>query len=422
MGERGRRTLSARAAGPLVREARRALRAVLRHLTAERRTVRQGLVALAISTAVGILAGVALGSIDGLLRRVPGLLVLVPAAIGMRGAIFGALGSRLGTGMLTGQYERTLRRGSFTQTNVEAAALLTLVSSVLAALFARGSAAVLSLGSIPLLDLTIVSTAGGVVASTFILGGVLGLAASAERRNWDMDAIGSPLITAVGDVVTLPALVLATLLLANRFVAEALGVAALLAAGAAVHRGLLRAAPQTRRIVAQSIPVLAVAAFLDILAGTVLQTRLDALNPALLVLVPPFLACCGSLGGMLSARLASDLHLGMLTPRLVPQRYVGLETSIVVVLAVPAFAAVGALADVAARLAGFASPGALQMAGAALIGGAFATVLLSAVAYAAAAATYQLGLDPDNYGVPLVTATMDLLGIVCLVTAISLVA
>ncbi|MBW3621285.1 MAG: magnesium transporter [Actinobacteria bacterium] len=42
------------------------------------------------------------------------------------------------------------------------------------------------------------------------------------------------------------------------------------------------------------------------------------------------------------------------------------------------------------------------------------------MAYGAAVATFRFGLDPDNHGIPIVTATMDLAGILCLVSAMTL--
>ena len=39
--------------------------------------------------------------------------VAIPAAIAMRGATFGALGARLGTAILTGQFEPTTKRDSY---------------------------------------------------------------------------------------------------------------------------------------------------------------------------------------------------------------------------------------------------------------------------------------------------------------------
>ena len=61
---------------------------------AEQRTLRQGLVALALSTLAGFVAGLTLAHITGTLQELPGLIVLIPAAVGMKGTIFGAIGAR----------------------------------------------------------------------------------------------------------------------------------------------------------------------------------------------------------------------------------------------------------------------------------------------------------------------------------------
>ena len=75
---------------------RRATR-LFRSLRAERRTLRQGLVALVLSTVAAFIAGLTLSGIGDTLQALPGLIILIPAAVGMRGTIFGAIGARLGT-------------------------------------------------------------------------------------------------------------------------------------------------------------------------------------------------------------------------------------------------------------------------------------------------------------------------------------
>ena len=92
-------------AGPrpaLVRRARR----LLGYWRSETRTLRQGLVALVISTAAGFVAGLTLAHITGTLAALPGLLILIPAAVGMKGTIFGAIGARLGTANAAGEIGR----------------------------------------------------------------------------------------------------------------------------------------------------------------------------------------------------------------------------------------------------------------------------------------------------------------------------
>src|SRR5260370_26688119 len=94
---------------------------------------RQGLAALSVSSGGDLVAGLTLGAITHTLQALPGLLVLVPAAIGMRGNIFGALGSRLGTAIHTGEFRLSRRAETLVGQNILASLTLTLsVSAALA--------------------------------------------------------------------------------------------------------------------------------------------------------------------------------------------------------------------------------------------------------------------------------------------------
>jgi mgtE-like transporter len=402
---------------------RRLVRAVVSHWSNERATLRQGVTALTICVTVTLFAGIILGAMDGVLEETPGLLVLVPSAIGMRGAIFGALAARLGTGMLTGQFTTSLRRGSFTAANVEAALLLSLITAVATAALAWGASALFGLTTIDVLRLVLVSSVGAVVASVAVLAVTLVLARTAQARSWDMDAIGTPVITATADISTLPALLLGVLLLGNPAVPFVLGGLLVVAAVGAVVLGLRNPSPLTRRVMRESLPVLSYAAVMGVLAGTVLETRLETLvtDPALLVAVPPFIASSGALGGILSARLSSQLHVGLIEPARAPDAPAALEGSLTLVLAVTGFTVVGLATWVGASVFGIAAPPAWQLVVGLVSGGLLATVLLFFVAYYAATASYRFGLDPDNSAIPIVTSSMDFLGILCLVIGISLV-
>jgi mgtE-like transporter len=114
----------------------------------ERRTLRQGLVALTLSTAASFVAGLTLGHLTDTLGLLPGLLVLIPAAVGMRGTIFGAIGARLGTSAAAGLFEVNLRRDGVLGQNVEVAFLTTILSSVWLAALAKLAATVLGQHSI----------------------------------------------------------------------------------------------------------------------------------------------------------------------------------------------------------------------------------------------------------------------------------
>src|SRR4051812_42706320 len=175
--------------------------------------------ALLVSSAGDLLAGLTLGAITHTLENLPGLLVLVPAAIGMRGNIFGALGSRLGTAIHTGQFSLARRRDTVVGQNVLASLSLTLSISLALAVLAKAVAVGFGLGhTISIADFVVISILGGAISSVAVLGLTLGVAAASVRRDWDMDNVAAPLVTAAGDMVTLPSLFLATFLVQVRIV------------------------------------------------------------------------------------------------------------------------------------------------------------------------------------------------------------
>lgn len=410
------RWLRAHARIPLVAD-------IAAHWLHERSTLRQGFVALGLGISIALLAGVVLGAMDRLLERLPGLLTLVPAAIGMRGATFGALGARLSTGMLTGQVERqpheSVRR-SFLGQNIEATVVLSAVTAVLLAVVARGAAAALNIETIDVWALTVVSMVATIVSSAMVLAIVLALLRTAERRRWDMDAIGTPVISSTADITTMPALVVGALLADLGVITTVLGAVFVVAGLVAAGLGLRNEGERVRRVVRESLPILTYTAVLGVLAGTVMEARRESLisSQALLVAVPPFVYTCGAIGGILSARLSSQLHLGLLDPRPLPSRTAWLEGSLSLFFGLIGFALVGLLTAVVSVVLAYRSPGMAALVGITSIGGALAVVVLFFVGYYAATASYRFGLDPDNASIPLVTSAMDFFGILCLVAGI----
>jgi len=387
-------------------------------------SVWQGLAALLVSSGGDLLAGLTLGAITHTLENLPGLLVLVPAAIGMRGNIFGALGSRLGTAIHTGTFRLSRRADTVVGQNILASLALTLSVSLALAILAKTIAVGFGVANtISVADFVVISILGGTVSSVVVLGLTLLVAAGAVRFGWDMDNVAAPLVTAAGDIVTLPSLFLATYLVGIRFVTPALGALTAVLAVAAGVAAIRSGYELLRRIARESLPVLLVAGTIDVVAGLTIEKRMNSFLafPALLVLIPPFLEDSGALGGILSSRIASKLHLGILDPTAWPQSRAMADFVLTFLFAIPVFVLVALSSDLAAGVSGLASPGALRMVAVSLIGGLIATVFAVLVAYYGAIAAFRLGLDPDNHGIPMVTSSMDLLGAFALVLAIVLV-
>ncbi len=384
--------------------------------------VRQSLVALALNTSTSLVAGAFLGSITSTFEDLPGLLVLVPAAIGLRGNIFGAFGNRISTSIHAGGFRFSVRRDTVLGQNVLGATVLTLGLSLLLAVVVKVIAVGLGLqDSISLFDLALVSIVGGFLGSIPVMGATLGLAAGAVRYGWDLDNVTAPLVSTLGDVLTLPALFLATLLLGYAVFTPAIGLVAIAVALAVLIVGWRVKLPDLRRIVRESVPVLLAAGTMSAMAGVALEKSFDSFNryPALLILVPAQLSSAGALGGILSGRLSSKLFLGVVPPTPTPGREARRDITLVLALAVPVYLLNALGAEFVGQLLGQPSPGTLEMIAAAMVGGFVAMALVVGIAYYAAIAAVRTGLDPDTYGIPVVSSCVDFVGAFALVIAIS---
>ena len=383
--------------------------------------LRQGFAALLISSGGDLLAGLALAGMTGTLDRLPGLIVLVPAAIGMRGNIFGALGSRLGTSIHAGTFSLSRRLDTPVGQNLGAAIVLSLTISLVLAVLAKAVAVAFHVqGAVSIVDFVVISVIGGVLSSVFVAGITMTVAGASVRRNWDLDNVAAPIVTAAGDVVTLPSLWAATFLIGISWVTPALaGLCVIVGVGALVF-ALRSKARLLRRIVLESLPVLALAGVVDILAGQSIETRLESFiaYKALLVMVPPFLEDAGALGSILASRLSTKLHLGLIEPTRLPTRAIAEDVLLIYLFAFPVFMLVGVSSTIAAAIVGFTSPGLLEMIGVALLGGFMATTAAVVVAFYSATGTYRFGLDPDNHSVAIVTSSLDLFGAFSLILAL----
>jgi mgtE-like transporter len=381
---------------------------------AEQRTLRQGLVALALSTLAGFVAGLTLAHITGTLQELPGLIVLIPAAVGMKGTIFGAIGARLGTANVTGLLEPTLRPGSVLQRNVYVAVVTTFSSALWLAVLSVLASAAFGQPSISLWRLATVSIVGGAIGSALVLMITLTLSVLSYRRGWDLDSVSTPMVTALGDMTTLPSLFLATFLLRSDLIAIPAAVISIAVALYAAVRSYTVADRVIRRIVVEMTAVILLTPILDILAGSLLRARQGQLIavPVLLALIPPFVSQAGALGGIFTSRTASKLQIGVITPRGFPEIPALVDASIVSALSIAVFTTVGIVAyvlAVATDLVGM--PSFPTLVAGTVLSGLIVTPVTLVAGYYLAVGTFRFGLDPDNQGVPIITSVMDLTGV-----------
>ncbi|MDG1988837.1 MAG: magnesium transporter, partial [Acidimicrobiales bacterium] len=368
---------------------RYATRAPLAVRTAD---TRQRLVALVIGVVAASAGGLVLASAEGMLTDLPGLLLLVPGAFALGGNVFGAVGSGLGTAVHTGTVRLSARADGVVGQNMLGAATLSLVLSAALGVLARGTAVVFGIApTMTLADFVVVSTLGGLLASVAVGVVTVGLAAGSVRFGWDLDNVMAPLVSTLGDLATVPALVVAAMLADRAGLTDTVGLGVLAAALAVLVVAWRTPLDEVRRIVRQSVPVLAVAGMLDLAAGVTVEKRLDDLlaAEALLVLLPAFLGTAGALGGILSSRLSTHFHLGLDDAKPLPSRSSLREARSVGLIAVPVFVLCAALAQGASVITGQTTPGLGNLLLVVLMAGAVATVLVVLVAYYTTMAAFR---------------------------------
>jgi mgtE-like transporter len=118
--------------------------------------------------------------------------------------------------------------------------------------------------------------------------------------------------------------------------------------------------------------------------------------------------------------LSSKLLLGLVDADNRPGRTARADIAFVFLLALPVYAFNGVGAHLVAALLDQRSPGLGEMTAIAMLGGAVVMAFVVVVAYEGTIVAFRTGLDPDTYGVPVVSSSVDFVGALTLILAISI--
>jgi mgtE-like transporter len=383
---------------------------------------RQSLIALGFNSLTSFAAGLMLVGFQNTWRALPPMLLLVPAAIGLRGNVFSALGNRLSTSIHTGAFVVSRKAESVLGQNLIASFTLTATMSTLLALIGTTLAVVLDLQkTISLFDIVVVSVVGGLLGSLVVAIATVALTMAAVRYGWDLDNLVAPSVSTLGDVLTIPALWVAAQLVTTGNISSVLGaVLAAATVGVAVWSWRSKLSI-LREIFRESLPVLSGALVLSTFAGVVMQKQLDLLQqlPTIWVLQPAFVSSAGALGGILCGRVSTGLHVGSIEPTLAPGPQARQDMNLVFGLAVPLLLLnIGGAWATTSLAVSDAGPSFLAVLEAGSIAWIATLCFVAAISYLSTIGAWRFNLDPDSFGIPLVTASVDFVGTMALVFAV----
>jgi mgtE-like transporter len=164
--------------------------------------LKQSLPLLVVCGLGGILAGNTFGAMANTLQDIPGLIVVIPAVIAMRGNISTALGSRLGSAYHLGIINAENLWNEELKQNLLGSITLSLIMSIIIGFLAYGSSLILNVHPNPFQLIAIVVLAG-IISGLILMLLTIIIIYFVFRRGYDPDNITGPALATFGDVITM---------------------------------------------------------------------------------------------------------------------------------------------------------------------------------------------------------------------------
>lgn len=383
--------------------------------------IKESFIALLICALGDLFAGLILGNMTFFLETFPGLIVIIPGAIGMRGNIFGSLASRLSTNLHIGMISPKFEFSKELNDNILSSFVLTLFLSLFLAIVAKLFCILFNYDSISLMDFILISCIAAIISNLIMLPFTMFISFKSFNHGWDPDNVTTPIIAAVGDLFTLPAIIASVFILAflnQSFMIKNVVfiIIIILIIVACIY--VVKRSEESRKIFSQSAPVLLICSFLGVSAGGVLNGSIETLltNHSLLTLLPLFSGVSGSLISILSSRLSSGLHYGLIEPLKKPAGESIHNFLICYILAVIMFPLIGFLAEDSTGILGLIGVGFVNIILISLISGIILLTLMIFVVYFISITSYNKDLDPDNIVIPISTSLTDMISSLTLIS------
>ncbi|MBN2330923.1 MAG: magnesium transporter [Candidatus Aenigmarchaeota archaeon] len=178
-----------------------------------------------------------------------------------------------------------------------------------------------------------------------------------------------------------------------------------------------------REIFEESIPVLTLTAAISIFSGFFLNNNEEVLKflPGLLIIIPSFIAINGNISSVMTSRLSSALHMGLIKPDFRRTSLLMRNFYSMIFISLVSFPVLGLIAGGLNVLFGGGAECMLAFLLITFAAGMTTALVLIFVSMLFSYLTYRRGLDPDNVVIPLLTTIGDLVGISVLLIVTGLV-
>jgi mgtE-like transporter len=389
------------------------------------KTTGQSLLSLAFDLG-GIIAGLTVAASLGLFLREPWIIVLYPGVISLRGVIGGLFAGRLSTGLHLGTIPASLSGsntkrfyllwGSIIVLTFESSLLLGLV----AVLFQMVSGSALNILNVLTIFGTLFATMG--LSILVISPLTIAIAFSSFKKGLDPDIIVYPIESTIADIlVTICYFTVLSLLLSG------IGLMIVILA-CVVFTGFVlgifyrsRGETEFLRTLKESFYMIVVVAIMVNITGYVLSTISEFVGqkPKIYVVYPAIIDTMGDVGAIVGSTATTKLALGSLDSSVRSIRNHRIQIA-------AAWIASAAMFMIYALISSLYRPPssvleALTFLFLLLATNFFAGIIIIFISFSVAILTFQKGLDPDNFVIPLESSLADAITTVSLFVMLSII-
>jgi len=175
--------------------------------------VLQQISVLVACALLDLISGSMLEGMRKSIEVLPGLIVMIPPLIDLRGNIGCALGSRLGTALHLGTVEPRFSLSPEMKANVISAVIVSILGSLAIGLMSFIATILAGVGAMGVLNFLFISLFSGILSGLILIPVTVFIAVVSFRKGWDPDNVTGPVMTTVGDIVSIFCILLSVFIL-----------------------------------------------------------------------------------------------------------------------------------------------------------------------------------------------------------------
>ena len=359
-----------------------------------------------------MISGLVLSCFSFILAVLPALIILIPPSTDLRGNVYGSLGSRLGTYLHVGKIEPKFNIDPKITENI----LLSLFLLLAVSIFIGFIVAKVSTPDL-MLNIILIAAIAALLSSILMMPATLAIAIGSYKKGWNPDNITAPIITLIGDMVTLPIIFISTtIVLAMAFPFKLILIVGFIIILIILFNKI------NKKDVKECLPILIFCSLISLSAGLILSHKIEKLITVagILTIIPAFLVDGGAISSILAARLSSMLHLGFLKPKLIPPKEILNSFLTMHLIGGVIFTLVGVVGQLANHILSIPTIPTLYMLTSTIVAGQIVIFISNLLTYYISIISFKKGLDPDNTTIPLLTSLMDVIGSFSLILTLNM--